>query len=175
MNVGWPNSPINPSIRTPFSPIYNLNSFCQDALLISCSRVAQLVEQVAVTGAGSAMDRRTYADRRTYLIEAVKKRRKKVRQMAVEFKGGKCQRCGYNRCIDALEFHHLESSKKDFGISDKGYTRSWKKIQAELDKCQLVCANCHRELHAQTQLSAERRIEKLGEFREALIRLASNG
>lgn len=71
------------------------------------------------------MDKRRYSDRRAYLIDAVKKRRKKVRQMAIEHKGGKCHRCGYDRCLEALEFHPLDSSQKDFGISDRGYTRSW--------------------------------------------------
>ncbi len=92
-------------------------------------------------------EKRKYIDRRDYLIQAVQRRRKKVRQMAIDFKGGRCQICGYSRCPEALEFHHLESSEKDFGISDKGYTRSWEKIKAELDKCLLVCANCHREIH----------------------------
>ena len=117
------------------------------------------------------MDKRRYADRRTYLIDAVRKRRKKVRLMAVQYKGSRCDRCGYDRCVDALEFHHLDSSRKDFGISDRGYTRSWQKVREELDKCILVCANCHRELHAHTQLSAERQIETAGEFREAVVRV----
>jgi 5-methylcytosine-specific restriction endonuclease McrA len=112
-------------------------------------------------------DRRRYTDRRGYLINAVQKRRKKVREMALEFLGGCCARCGYDRCIDALEVHHLESSEKDFGISAKGYTRSWKRIRAELEKCELLCANCHRETHAKLQLSVVRRNEKSGEFREA--------
>jgi len=110
---------------------------------------------------------RTYADRRQYLIRAVQKRRKKVRQMAVEYKGGRCERCGYTKCIDALEFHHTDPSGKDFSISDKGYTRGWNKVKKELDKCVLVCANCHREIHAEVQLSREIGIEKSGEFREA--------
>ena len=115
------------------------------------------------------MDKRRYSDRRNYLIAAVKLRRQKVRRMAIEYKGGKCERCSYQRCLDALEFHHLDSSKKDFGISDRGYTRSWKRIREEIEKCILLCANCHREIHAQTQLLVERRDEKSGEFREALI------
>jgi len=45
--------------------------------------------------------------------------------MAVEYKGGKCEVCGYDRCADALEFHHNDSIGKKFGISAKGYTRSW--------------------------------------------------
>ena len=67
--------------------------------------------------------------------------------MAITYKGGKCQCCGYNRCLGALEFHHIDPSSKDFGISSKGYTRSWDKVKSELDKCVLVCANCHREIH----------------------------
>lgn len=93
-------------------------------------------------------EKRKYKDRREYLIKAVYARRKKVREMAVEYKGGKCQQCGYNRCIDALEFHHIDPAQKDFNISAKGYTRSWEKVKIELDKCMILCANCHRELHA---------------------------
>jgi len=68
--------------------------------------------------------------------------------MAIEYKGGECSICNYNRCIDALEFHHNSSSGKDFSISDKGYTRSWNRVKEELDKCVILCANCHREIHA---------------------------
>lgn len=67
--------------------------------------------------------------------------------MAIEYKGGKCKCCGYNKCISALEFHHLDPSVKEFNIGQKGYTRSWDKNKKELDKCILVCANCHREIH----------------------------
>ncbi|MCX6764494.1 MAG: hypothetical protein NTU58_02180 [Candidatus Nealsonbacteria bacterium] len=101
-------------------------------------------------------DRRKYADRAKYLIKAVAKRRRKIRQMSIEYKGGKCIVCGYNQCIQALEFHHLNNSEKDFSISDKGYTRSWEKVKKEIDKCILLCANCHRELHVGiTQLPKE--------------------
>ena len=79
--------------------------------------------------------------------EATQKRRDKLKVMSIAYKGGKCQCCGYNKFIGALEFHHVDSSEKDFGISDKGYTRAWDKIKLELDKCVLVCANCHREIH----------------------------
>ena len=102
-------------------------------------------------------DNRKYADRREALIKAVAKRRKKVKELAVEYKGGKCQLCNYSKCIDALEFHHIDSSKKKFGIGDKGYTRSWDKIREELDNCVLLCANCHREISSGiTQLSIEK-------------------
>ena len=116
---------------------------------------------------GPMGDKRTYKDRREYLIKAVQKRRRSIREKAINYKGGRCQICGYCKCNEALEFHHLESNGKEFGISDKGYTRSWKKIVLELDKCILLCANCHREVHNGLQLPREIVVEKSGEFREA--------
>ncbi len=92
-------------------------------------------------------DKRKYADRAEYLKAAVDRRRKQIRQQAIEYKGGKCSICGYSKCLKALEFHHLELDQKDFGISAKGYTRSWEVTKKELDKCILLCANCHREVH----------------------------
>ena len=80
--------------------------------------------------------------------EAVQRRRDKLKELAVHYKGGKCSVCGYSRYIGALEFHHVDPSNKDFGIGSKGYTRSFSKIKEELDKCILVCANCHREIHS---------------------------
>jgi hypothetical protein len=92
---------------------------------------------------------RTYAERREYLISAVNKRRQKIRQRAIAAKGSKCEVCGYDRCIEALEFHHLSNSDKNFGLSEKGYAMSRKRVEKELEKCVLLCANCHRETHAQ--------------------------
>jgi hypothetical protein len=87
--------------------------------------------------------------------------------MAVNYKGGGCQFCGYDRCIEALEFHHLDPTLKDFGISYKGYTRSWERVKEEIDKCTLLCANCHREVHAgKLQLPQVTVVEKSGEFRK---------
>lgn len=89
---------------------------------------------------------RTYADRREYLIAAVAKRRRALKAKAVEYLGGSCVCCGYDRHQGVLDFHHLDRSTKEFAISGQGLTRSWEKIKAELDKCILVCANCHREI-----------------------------
>ncbi|MFZ5982484.1 MAG: hypothetical protein ACOYS2_02865 [Patescibacteria group bacterium] len=94
-------------------------------------------------------DKRKYADRAEYIRKAVSKRRKKIKEMAIEYKGGKCSICGYRKCIDALEFHHEDPSIKEFGLSKDGLTRSWEKVRKEVESCILVCANCHRELHSQ--------------------------
>ena len=113
-------------------------------------------------------EKRTYQERRKYLLKAVQRRREKVRLMAVEYKGSRCQVCGYERCIEALGFHHLDPTQKDFGISHKGYTRSWEKVKEEVEKCILLCANCHREAHAgKLQLPQVIVVEKPGEFRGA--------
>lgn len=93
-------------------------------------------------------DKRKYADRREELIKAVAKRRRKVKTLAIESKGGKCQLCGYNKFQGALDLHHLDPKTKSFSIGEKGYTRSWEKVKAELAKCILVCATCHREIEA---------------------------
>lgn len=73
--------------------------------------------------------------------------RRRLKQKAVDYKGGKCERCNYNKCIAALEFHHTDPEKKDFSISSGGHTRAWDKVKEELDKCILVCSNCHKEIH----------------------------
>lgn len=70
------------------------------------------------------------------------------KQKAIEYKGGKCIICGYNKYFGALEFHHIESDKKEHNLSYMK-TYSFEKMKKELDKCILVCANCHREIHAQ--------------------------
>ncbi len=93
-------------------------------------------------------DTRTYADRRKYNIQAVSKRRRAIKSLAIEYKGGKCQFCGYHKYQGALDLHHIERRQKGFSISDKGHSRSWERVRAELDKCILVCANCHREVEA---------------------------
>ncbi len=93
------------------------------------------------------VEKRTYADRAVYMREAVKKRRRKLREMARTSKGNKCVICGYDKCQRALSFHHLDPSKKEFNLSAKGLTRSWEKIEKEIEKCVLVCANCHMEIH----------------------------
>jgi hypothetical protein len=78
---------------------------------------------------------------------AVHNRRKKVKLLLVQYKGGKCEQCGYNKCVAALEFHHLDPTQKDFGIGANGHTLALAKLKQEVDKCILVCSNCHREIH----------------------------
>jgi hypothetical protein len=80
--------------------------------------------------------------------EAVMRRRRRVKQILVEETGGQCQICGYDRCVAALHFHHLDPTKKSFNLSLRGVTRSIAKVRAEAEKCVLLCANCHAEVEA---------------------------
>ena len=89
---------------------------------------------------------KVYCGKKCKLKYHVAKRRRKLKELAVAYKGGKCSVCEYNKCIWVLEFHHLDRTKKSFGLSCRGLTRSWEIVKQELDKTILVCANCHREI-----------------------------
>lgn len=73
-------------------------------------------------------------------------RQQSLKKQLVEYKGGKCQICGYDKYVGALEFHHLDPSKKEFTIANYRGS-SMESLKPELDKCICVCANCHREVH----------------------------
>jgi hypothetical protein len=92
-------------------------------------------------------EKRTYADRAEYMKKAVTARRRKLKEMIIEYKGGACMICGYKKYAGAFDLHHIDETKKEFGLSTRGLTRSWERLKAEADKCALVCANCHREIH----------------------------
>ena len=68
-----------------------------------------------------------------------------VKQKALDYKGGKCETCGYNKSYWALDFHHKDPSQKDFTIA--GGNKSFETLKPELDKCSLLCKNCHAEEH----------------------------
>lgn len=116
------------------------------------------------------------------LSESVQRKRYRIKEKSVEYKGGKCQICGYNKCIDALEFHHLDPTQKDFGIGSKGYTRSWNKVKQELDKCICVCANCHREIHSEENKNKKLKVlqihnhtNKYDMYNDDIIKLRNEG
>jgi len=73
-------------------------------------------------------------------------KRKKIK--AVNYFGGKCQKCGYDKCVDALEFHHIDKDQKEERPSYIITHWSWERVLPELEKCILVCSNCHKEIHA---------------------------
>lgn len=78
-------------------------------------------------------------------------RRRSHKSRAVELLGGKCSICSYNKYIGALEFHHTDPTQKDMTVAGSG--KKWETIKKEVEKCILVCANCHRELHYKLRIS----------------------
>jgi transposase-like protein len=80
--------------------------------------------------------------------EAVARRRRRLKEILVSEAGGACSVCGYDRHIGALQFHHRFGEAKEFGLADRGLTRSLETVRAEAAKCILLCANCHAEVEA---------------------------
>lgn len=81
-------------------------------------------------------------------VENTLERQRLFKQKCIAYKGGCCESCGFNQYDGALEFHHKDPTKKDFNISRyRFYTDKSIEVEVELDKCALLCANCHRMIH----------------------------
>ena len=74
-------------------------------------------------------------------------RQRIFKEHCIEYKGGECENCGYNKYYGALEFHHKDPDKKEFSIAQVKLRKFDQRVKDELDKCKLLCANCHREEH----------------------------
>ncbi len=79
-------------------------------------------------------------------VDAVARRRRKVKAILVMEAGGGCVIRGYDRHPRALAFHHIDPLEKRLEINAKGVALSLETLRAEARKCVLLCANCHAEL-----------------------------
>lgn len=95
---------------------------------------------------GSYKDRNALPENRQRYQEIQNKKRILLKYQLLKAKGGKCSICGYDKNSSALEFHHLDAIEKDFAISSSS-TTNFDKLLLEVEKCIILCANCHRELH----------------------------
>lgn len=77
-------------------------------------------------------------------------RREKTKKEAVDFLGGKCIICGYNKYPQAIVFHHKDPKQKEYSISEHN-GRSFKTIKKEVEKCVLMCIRCHIEWHVENR------------------------
>lgn len=88
------------------------------------------------------------SNRKHQSYEAQQERGINRKKFFIDLMGGGCQNCGYNRCIAALEFHHRDPEDKLFLLDIRSLSnRTFDKCIAEVKKCDLLCANCHRERH----------------------------
>lgn len=78
-------------------------------------------------------------------------RRYEVKIRLVKYKGGKCESCGYNKSLTALQFHHMKPEHKDFAIGGN-HNRTFDTLKKEVDKCKLLCSNCHAEEHERLEM-----------------------
>lgn len=85
-------------------------------------------------------------DNKKYYRLKVTEHHRRFKKKAIEYKGGSCKICGYNKCLSAMVFHHRDPDQKDFSVSQLK-SASWETMRLELDKCDLLCSNCHSELH----------------------------
>lgn len=84
-----------------------------------------------------------YNDYNTQKLRGLKRKLELVKS-----RGGKCKLCGYDRNIAVLEFHHINPDEKEFQLDMRHLSNtSLERLKEEADKCQLLCANCHREVH----------------------------
>ncbi len=81
------------------------------------------------------------------MAESKKDRRLRIKTELINTRGGKCSICGYSKSYSALCFHHREPSLKDFNISGNNLNSARAKLEAEAEKCDVYCLNCHAELH----------------------------
>ena len=101
-----------------------------DLLCASCHRIRHAIEDEAAKGGPVVTFRR------------------RMKMRAVAYMGGTCFGCDRTGPQAIFEFHHWDPNGKDFGITQDGVPRRWDKVVAELAKCVMLCANCHREAHA---------------------------
>lgn len=112
-----------------WEPLVTESKKC-DVLCANCHRIRHAIDDAKAKG-GAVTDQR---------------RRTKTR--AVGHMGGSCFGCGCQGPPVIFDFHHRDAGEKEFGIGQDGIPRRWESIMAELQKCVMLCANCHREVHA---------------------------
>lgn len=123
-------------------------NLCNRKFCLSCSPFGQHnTANLLVSSSDRQFRRKISQDRyRAKNSEKVVNWRRRVKQKLIIYKGGKCEICGYIKPFPSVyDFHHKDPNKKDFSISGK--TWSFEKLKTEVDKCMLLCKNCHFEIH----------------------------
>lgn len=121
---------------------YNLNNISKIFKIYSKASIRDLLIK---EGIYKGSNKKTNEEKLKHKSNQVINWKKDKRLKLIEYKGGKCEICNYDKCYKALEFHHIDPSKKDFDISANSF--AFERMKKEVDKCVLLCANCHRELH----------------------------
>ena len=102
--------------------------------------------------------------------EKVSDFRRNRKKLLVKISGNKCNICGYNKAISALQFHHIYPEQKQYGLAQNGTCHNLDKDLSELKKCILVCANCHREIHQ--NFYSPKELQQMKIYKEEEVKLA---
>lgn len=134
--VQWPRTPGSRPGRKTYNPVFIYN-------MLTIMPYKNKEDQYAA-------NRKWYQKHREEQIQKNVKRRKILRYKKkiwlIKKLGGKCIKCGYDKCIASLDIHHIDPDSKDItGYSIIEY--SWKYLREHLNDFTLMCANCHREYH----------------------------
>ena len=140
------NKPINEKIIINEKSIFEINEFYKNHTIKETAQQFNVSRTTVIKYTDNKRKLFNDIENKERNYQRVKDRRNKLKKMGVEYLGGKCIKCGYNKCVWALEFHHKNPNEKDFTFSRYG-NLSWEKLKKELVKCDLVCSNCHKEIH----------------------------
>lgn len=129
-------------------PIYRLPSQLKKRPHHFCSHKCQcLYSSKYLSGKNCKLWKGGKNKNRKKYRELVNKRRLENKQRGIIILGDKCSSCGYDKCIDAIEFHHINPKEKDTNVCIM-LGKAWSdKMEKEIKKCKLLCSNCHREHH----------------------------
>lgn len=97
------------------------------------------------------LDRARRDRRREQFRRSLRKRRRARKRELVEAFGGRCVECGYFACLEALQFHHRDAASKRFSLAT--FSGSYEQMRVEAEKCDLLCANCHRLRHTPADIA----------------------
>lgn len=133
----------------PYSPSRRGSSFTKTRNTLDGKRQCRICKEFKVLDEFSPTN--SYGNLNSYCKNCAAKKTRKPKQRfkeeCVAYKGGSCVKCGYNKCPAALEFHHRDPTQKEFSLRDIYTVILSDDIKIELDKCDLVCSNCHKEIH----------------------------
>jgi hypothetical protein len=143
-----------------------MRSLYRRRFCLECSPFGQHNTSKAPAGSDPDAHLRRKRRRVESWVRYLRKRRRTLKERLVADRGGKCENCGYALSPAVLEFHHRDPTTKEFQIGN--INASWARLLAEAEKCDLLCANCHRRRHAAEALSVARRVASTSKKERAI-------
>jgi predicted HNH restriction endonuclease len=123
----------------------SIKSIHHKAARMNLSRQRFLLNRLRNREPRKVIDKKYYEKNKEEIYKKRTDRKRKLKRELIEMLGGKCSKCGYNKCEAALDFHHEGNKEESITILLKNDSKQ--RILKEIKKCILLCANCHRELH----------------------------